>query len=202
MNDPVTKFRIGALLFPKFELLDLYGPLEFLGNLGPGVSITMLAEAPGEIPSTQGPKGVADLALAEVADLDLLLVPGGWGTRPLVENQSFLQQLKRVATQTKYVASVCTGSALLAKAGILDGRSATSNKRAFDWVMTQGPRVNWVRQARWVEDGNLFTSSGVSAGMDMTLGLIQHIFGRTKTLELARNAEYTWHEDMTSDPFA
>jgi putative intracellular protease/amidase len=202
MNDPVTQFRIGALLFPKFELLDLYGPLEFLGNLGPGVSITMIAEAPGAIHSTQGPKGVADLALAEVADLDLLLVPGGWGTRSLVENDSFLQQLKRVATQTKYVASVCTGSALLARAGILDGRSATSNKRAFDWAMTQGPRVNWVRQARWVEDGNLFTSSGVSAGMDMTLGLIQHIFGRAKSLELARNAECTWHEDRTSDPFA
>ena len=202
MNDPVAKFRIGALLFPQFELLDVYGPLEFLGNLGPGVSITMMAEAPGAIPSAQGPKGVADLALAEVADLDLLLVPGGWGTRALAQNESFLRQLKTVAARAKYVASVCTGSALLAKAGILDGRSATSNKRVFDWVMTQGPRVNWVRPARWVEDGNLFTSSGVTAGMDMTLGLIQHIFGRTKSLELAQNAEYGWHEDKTFDPFA
>jgi putative intracellular protease/amidase len=202
MEDQQTKFRIGGLLFPNFELLDIYGPLEFFGNLGSGVTITMIAESPGEISSNQGPKGVAEVALAEVADLDLLLVPGGWGTRALVQNAPFLQVLKSAAARAKLVASICTGSGVLAKAGILDGKKATSNKRAFDWAASQGPQVNWIRQARWVEDGNVFTSSGVTAGMDMTLGIIQRIFGRPKSLEIARGAEYTWHEDRNVDPFA
>ena len=202
MNDRQSKLRIGGLLFPDFELLDIYGPLELLGNLRDSVSITMIAEAPGEIPSAQGPKGIAEVALAEVEELDLLLIPGGWGTRALVQNAAFLQLLKAVAAKTKLVASICTGSAVLARAGILDGKAATSNKRAFDWVVSQGPQVKWIRRARWVEDGNVFTSSGVTAGMDMTLGIIQRLFGRAKSLEIAKGAEYTWHEDKTVDPFA
>lgn len=194
--------KVGAVLFPAFELLDLYGPLEMLGLLGDRVSITLMAEKPGEIGSRPGPKGVADAALAEVSGLDILLVPGGWGTRTEVLNQPFLDLLRAKAEEARWVASVCTGSALLAKAGILDGRKATSNKLAFDWVKAQGPRVNWVREARWVEDGKFFTSSGVSAGMDMTLGLIERIMGRAASEQTARLAEYTWHDDPSVDPFA
>jgi transcriptional regulator GlxA family with amidase domain len=97
---------------------------------------------------------------------------------------------------------MCSSSALLAKAGILDGKSATSNKRAFDWVKSQGPDVTWIRQARWVEDGRIFTSSGVSAGMDMTLGLIERLLGREHSRQVAKQAEYRWNEDRTIDPFA
>jgi transcriptional regulator GlxA family with amidase domain len=97
---------------------------------------------------------------------------------------------------------VCTGAALLAKAGILDGRKATTNKRAYAWVVSQGPKVEWIAQARWVEDGKFFTSSGVSAGMDMTLGLIARLHGRQASLEAAQGAEYEWHEDSAWDPFA
>ena len=168
--------KIGAVIFPDFELLDIYGPIEFFGMLNDRVSIKMLAEQPGEIKSNQGPKGVADTPLADAADLDVLLVPGGWGTRAGVSNEFFLELLRAKAESARFVASICTGSALLAKAGILNGKKATSNKMAFDWVTAQGPEVNWIREARWVEDGKYFTSSGVSAGMDMTLGLIQGHF--------------------------
>ena len=119
-----------------------------------------------------------------------------------MQNEHFLQLLLGLAGKARFVTSVCTGSALLARTGVLDGKKATSNKRAFDWVVAQGPNVNWVREARWVEDGVYFTSSGVSAGMDMTLGLIQRIFDRATSLEIARWAEYTWHEDSSIDPFA
>ena len=98
--------------------------------------------------------------------------------------------------------SVCTGSALLAKAGLLDGLRATSNKRAFEWVMAQGPQVTWIRKARWVKDGRFWTSSGISAGIDMTLGLISHLLGRERSLEVARRAEYLWNEDRNDDPFS
>jgi transcriptional regulator GlxA family with amidase domain len=100
------------------------------------------------------------------------------------------------------VASVCTGSLLLAKAGLLEGRRATTNKRAFKLVAGLAPEVSWVAEARWVEDGPFFTSSGVSAGMDMALGLIAHLLGREASIAAANRAEYVWHEDKRWDPFA
>ena len=196
------RLKIGAVIFPDFELLDIYGPLEMLGILRDRVSITMLAEKTGEVRSNQGPRGVADAALTEMSGFDILLVPGGMGTRTEVQNLPFLKALRERADEARFVASICTGSALLAKAGILDGKNATSNKLAFDWVTTQGPNVKWIREARWVEDGRFFTSSGVSAGIDMTLGLIQRIFGREVSLQVACWAEYTWHDDKSVDPFA
>jgi transcriptional regulator GlxA family with amidase domain len=98
--------------------------------------------------------------------------------------------------------TVCTGSALLARTGLLDDRPATSNKIAWDWVVAQGPRVRWQRRARWVDDGNVLTSSGVSAGIDMALALIARLNGRDLALTAARNMEYVWHEDPGDDPFA
>ena len=194
--------QIGTLLFPGFELLDVFGPLEMFGLLGDRVQLSMLAEQVGEVRSAQGPRSVADATLADVSDLDVLLIPGGRGTRRLVEKPGFLEQLRERSRRSRHTASVCTGSALLARAGLLDGKRATTNKLSFDWVRTQGPAVNWVQKARWVEDGRFYTSSGVSAGMDMTLGLIGDLFDRTVSLEVARHAEYIWNEDKSDDPFA
>jgi len=98
--------------------------------------------------------------------------------------------------------SVCTGSALLAKAGVLDGRRATTNKAAFSWVADQGPRVAWVKEARWVEDGSFITSSGVSAGMDMALGAIALMHSQKTAEQVAQWCEYSWHQNKDYDPFA
>jgi putative intracellular protease/amidase len=195
---PAT-LKVGVVLFEGFELLDVFGPLEMLGEKG---EIVMLAERLGVVASAQGPKSVIDGTLESVERLDILLVPGGRGTRREVLNPKFLEALKSLSERTRFVTSVCTGSALLAKAGILDGRRATTNKRAFAWVSSQGPQVDWIAEARWVEDGRFFTSSGVSAGMDMALGLIAHLFGRETSLTIAQGAEYEWHEDKGWDPFA
>lgn len=190
------------MLFDGFELLDVFGPLEMFGMLKERATITVLAERAGAVRSTQGPACVAESALAGEHGLDVILIPGGMGTRREVSNVAFLDEIRLQADRARFVASVCTGSALLAKAGVLDGRSATSNKFAFTWVTSQGPRVKWVPEARWVEDGKYFTSSGVSAGIDMTLGLIAHIFGRDTSVTVANWAEYEWHEDRGRDPFA
>jgi putative intracellular protease/amidase len=202
MSDTPAPLKVGALIFPGFELLDLFGPLEMFGMLKESASITMLAEEPGIVRSSQGPEAVATEALAGNHGLDILLVPGGIGTRKLVENAAFIAELRSQSEKARYVATVCTGSGLLARTGVLDGRRATSNKFAFNWASSQGPAVTWVRKARWVEDGKFFTSSGVSAGMDMTLGLIAHLLGRDASVKVANHAEYTWHEDKDSDPFA
>jgi transcriptional regulator GlxA family with amidase domain len=120
----------------------------------------------------------------------------------LVENQKFLSQLRTAAIDSLLVATICTGSALLAKTGLLDELEATSNKIAFDWVREQGPSVHWIREARWTEAGRFFTSSGISAGIDMTLGLISHLYGREVSLDIARRAEYRWNENPNKDLLA
>lgn len=202
MNADSAPIKVGVVLFPGFNLLDVFGPVELLGMLEDRACIRLLAETPGPIESDAGPAALADTALAEAGSLDVLLVPGGSGTRREASNAAFLAELKRHSDRARRVASVCTGSALLAKAGILDGRSATSNKRAFAWAVSQGPNVNWIATARWVEDGKFFTSSGVAAGMDMALGLIARLFGRDTSVAIAQRAEYEWHEDKGWDPFA
>jgi putative intracellular protease/amidase len=194
--------RVGAALFEGFELLDIFGPLELFGLTEPPASIVMLAMSPGPIASSMGPQAVATETLGSADGLDALLVPGGVGTRRLVENPNFLQALREQAAKARFVASICTGSALLARAGLLDGRVATSNKLAFAWAAGQGPKTEWRRRARWVEDGNCFTSSGVSAGMDMSLALLERLVGRSEAQRAALRAEYRWNEDPNDDPFA
>ncbi len=193
--------RLGVLLFPRFELLDVFGPLEAFGYV-PNMEIVTLAAAAGAVESTQGPAAVAQCALADAPDLDLLLVPGGLGTRTLVEDEELLCWIRKRSDRAELVLSVCTGSALLARAGVLDGHRATSNKRAFRWVTEQGPRVEWVKQARWVWDEKFVTSSGVAAGIDMSLAVIENLAGAEFTSSLANQIEYEWQRDPGRDPFA
>ncbi len=114
----------------------------------------------------------------------------------------FLAELTRLAEASRLVATVCTGSFLLGKTGLLDGRKATTNKRVFAQAVNYAPNVEWIARARWVEDGKYMTSSGISAGIDMTLGLIAKLRDRETSLRIARLAEYEWHEDSAWDPFA
>jgi transcriptional regulator GlxA family with amidase domain len=201
MTDTRTR-RLGALLFPGFELLDLFGPLEMFGHLTGAVEIVTVAQTAGPIRSAQGPAAVAAHGFADCPPLDMLLVPGGFGTREEVGNPALLEWLRHRAAQAEVTMSVCTGSALLARAGVLDGRRATGNKMFFQWVTEQGPRVEWVRAARWVEDWPFATSSGVSAGIDMALAVIAKLFGPELADRLAVAAEYDWHRDPAWDPFA
>ena len=161
-----------------------------------------IAATRGEIPSNQGPKTVADYGYADSPRLDYLLVPGGIGAVPLVNDTATLNWLRDQATKTKIVMSVCNGASLLAAAGILDGRPATTNKMAFKDSTAPGPKVNWVKQARWVDDGNVVSSSGVSAGMDMTLAVISRLYGQPLSDWLEQITEYDAHRDPSWDPFA
>ncbi len=192
---------IGIVLYPRFELLDVYGPVEIFGNVGPKLKVVMVAEKAGPVTSVQGPKVVADFGFDDCPPLDLLLVPGGFGTMTELKNAALLDWLVARSAKAEITMSVCSGSALLAKAGLLDGRRATSNKRYFQIAVDQGPKVEWVKEARWVDDGDRVTSSGVSAGIDMALHVVERLYG-TKTAEaIADGTEYQWHRDSTKDPF-
>ena len=145
-----------------------------------------------------GPNGVPNAD----ATRDGEVVEGPFGTRAGVNDEAFLKRLTLASERSAITTTVCTGSALLARTGRLDGRPATSNKIAWDWVVQQGPHVLWKRKARWVDDGNVLTSSGVSAGIDMALSLIARLHGRDMALTSARNMEYVWREGAEDDPFA
>ena len=141
---------------------------------------------------------------AKLPDDAVLVVPGGRGTRPLVKDADFLARLKDLADSATNVLSICTGSALLAAAGVLVNVKATSNKYAFEWVTSTGDAGDavWIRKASWVHDGRFYMSSGVSEGIDMALGFVADHYGLDAAKANAQRAEYIWNEDSEVDPFA
>ncbi|KAK7921521.1 class I glutamine amidotransferase-like protein [Apiospora marii] len=225
---------IGVVLFPGFEPLDVYGPMELLVSLSTMVKMTVsfISFAPGPVNSRYTPfsatpgappsvfgyvLGTSTLATHAFADapaLDVILVPGGTGTRTLVEHRDDPARgsgvvedfLRRRADQADYILGVCTGSALLARAGLLDGRRATTNKAAWGWVTGAGsdsnPNITWVPSARWTVDGKVWTSSGVAAGMDMAYAFARRAYGPGLADRAAEIMEYAPHQDPDWDPFS
>lgn len=200
MANPSVR-RLGALVFPGFELLDLYGPLEMFGCIGPELEIVTVAEEAGPVASTPGPATVAQFGFKDCPALDLLLVPGGIGTRTQSRNPGMLDFLRARSGTAERTLSVCTGSGLLAAAGLLENRRATSNKLFFGFARSQGSNVDWVEEARWVEDLPFVTSSGVSAGTDMALAVIATLWGESVAQRIAIHTEYEWQSDPNRDPF-
>lgn len=193
--------KIAVLLFDGFETLDVYGPVEVFGRLVDLYSIKFYSLNGGQIKNKHGVVVLTN-KLAEIDnDLEIFLIPGGIGTRKEVDNKLLIDKIKEISGISKYVLTVCTGSALLARTGLLDNKNATSNKRAFAWVMTNGEKVVWNKKARWVVDGKFYTSSGVSAGLDMALGFLSDRHGIDFARRVAFEIEYNWSEDKDNDTF-
>lgn len=197
----IGKKTLGVILYPGFEVLDVFGPVEMWSYV-PDFKVIMVAEKAGPVRSAQGVEVNAEFAFATAPPLDILMIPGGVGTRTQLLNPVMIDYLTQQHARTQVTTSVCTGSALLAKAGILKGHKATSNKAFFSMAVDEDPSVDWIVKARWVEDGKLLTSSGVSAGTDMALALVAKLYGKEHAQHLARSLEYEWHEDASVDPFA
>lgn len=224
MNDcqfPPT-VRIAILVFDGFEPIDVWGFTEaftiarFIGT-GYGspppypfeivfVSTEMRpaeGAAPGPVKSANGPRVAPDFfrddALSE--GFDVLMVPGGAGVRTLLDPhdpggvESLLGWVRAMDGRVKLMTSVCTGSAILAASGVLDGKPAATNHQAFAWVTTFGPKVLWDNVSRWVDAGKYVTSAGVSAGTDMAFYLVKRLAGRAVAEQAAIAAEYDWHRD-------
>ena len=207
-NDAPRPLTLGVILYPGFELLDVFGPLEMLTAVGRDRLVArIVAERAGPVPAGTvadgpvGPQVVAEFGFDDAPQLDVLLVPGGIGTFTELENANMLAFLRDRARRARVTTSVCTGSALLAKAGVLDGLRATTNKMYFSLATAQRDRVEWVQAARWVDAGAFVTSSGVSAGIDMALAVIARLFGAETAEQIAIGTEYTWHRDPNDDPF-
>jgi transcriptional regulator GlxA family with amidase domain len=194
--------NIGVLLFDDFETLDVFGPVEVFGRLVDHYKISFYSLPGGLIKNQHGISIQTNKIESIKTGLDIFLIPGGHGTRSEVYNTEMIAAIKNISEVSAYVLTVCTGSALLAKTGLLDGKKATSNKRAFNWVTSNGPHVHWIRQARWVVDGKFYTSSGVSAGMDMALGFLSDMHGKDFAAKTARHMEYNWRKDKDYDNFS
>ncbi|MFC6712664.1 DJ-1/PfpI family protein [Branchiibius cervicis] len=197
-----TQRKVSVVLFDGFELLDVFGPVELLSVLPDRFRVAMVATEAGLVASSQGTRVEATESLAAVADVDIVLVPGGIGWLKVVHDNDFLDQLRTFVAGAALVTSVCTGSAVLAAAGLLEGYSATSNKRSFDRVVQHGDSVTWERRARWVQDRDRWTSSGVAAGIDMTAALIGHLFGDEVAKHAGEVIEYEPQTDPHYDVFS
>ena len=191
---------INLLLFDRFETLDAFGPVEMLSDMGRN-TVVCCSVSGGAVRSAHG-FTVDTVPLSETDKTGVLLLPGGMGTRALVDDGSFIARLREQAEAAEYVLTVCTGSALLAKTGLLDGRRATSNKMSFEWVKSCSDKVHWLPSARWTSDGKYYTASGVSAGIDMALGFMRDRFGEEKAGRIERVTEYCWNRDPDDDPYA
>ena len=216
--------RIGILVFEGFEPLDVWGFVEAFSIarfIGTGYAdpppfpfeILLVANetrsggaaqaTPKAVKSMNGPRVAPDLFRDDALKqpIDMLMVPGGGGVRALLSTSNptavdalvaWIQAMDRHAA---LMTSVCTGAAVLARAGLLDGRPAASNHAAFGWVTTFGPKVLWDNVSRWVDAGRYVTSAGVSAGTDMAFHLVDRLAGRAVAEMAARGAEYDWHRD-------
>lgn len=192
--------NLNVMLFDGFETIDAFGPVEVMGNVGKLYDIEFYSEKGGLVRSSQNVR-VESIPVDRMKPGGIVLIPGGFGTRAEVENEAFVRAIGRVSEAAEFVLTVCTGAALLARTGLLGNRRATTNKMAFDWVAGQDKDVRWIRRARWVNDGKFYTSSGVSAGIDMALGFLRDRHGAEVAERVAGGLEYIWNKDADSDPF-
>ena len=199
MKNKLNKMFLNCLLFNDFETLDLFGPVEVFGKVD-NCSIKYLSINGGSITSRDNVQIITE-SIDRVEKYDVLLIPGGIGTRKMVNDEEFIDTLKNMAEKSSWCLTVCTGSALLAKTGMLDDHEATSNKIAFEWVKSIGKNVKWKNKARWVIDGKYYTSSGVSAGIDMSLGFVCDHFGEEIAREIAKRIEHEWNDNKDNDIF-
>ena len=176
------------------------GPVEVLSKVD-DFDVEMLSADGGSVTSSQGVRLGVDGDFSSTTG-DVLFVPGGMGTRRLVEDDHFLAQLKAMSAGRQILMSVCTGSALLAVAGLLEGYTATSNKRAFDWATSFGENIEWRRSARWAHDRDRWTSPGVAAGTDMAAAFVADRYGEEFVSDIADAIELRLNLDADDDPFA
>ncbi|QDV36395.1 DJ-1/PfpI family protein [Tautonia plasticadhaerens] len=201
----MARRTVGILVFPDVEVLDFCGPFEVFSvtRLDEGrrrdepspYEVALVAGSTDLVVATGGLKVVPDFALDDCPALDVLVVPGGWGVRPLMNDKRLLSWIGERAGGVETLASVCTCSMLLGQAGLLDGRRATTHWMALDWMRSSFPAATVLGDLHVVEDGGVVTSAGISAGIDMALRVVGRHHGEALARATARFMEYPFPED-------
>jgi transcriptional regulator GlxA family with amidase domain len=195
--------RVGILIFPDVEVLDFCGPYEVFtaARLSPErdavqpFEVLLVAESDAPVRTAAGMRVLPDVTTEACPPLDVLLVPGGWGTRAEITNERLLAWIADRARQAETVTSVCTGAMLLGKAGVLEGRRATTHWKSFGWMRESFPDVEVVEDQNVVEDGRVLTSAGVAAGIDLAFRVVARYLGVEVARNVARHIEYVYPDD-------
>jgi transcriptional regulator GlxA family with amidase domain len=202
----ITRIKVGILIFDDVEVLDFCGPFEVFSIVRLNeekrmeepspFDVVLVAEHTGPVLTAGGMQVTPGYSIENCPPLDILLVPGGMGTRREMNNGPLLEWLKERSGQVEVLASVCTGSLLLGKAGLLDGRRATTHWATLDWMKGLFPDAIVEHSLRVVEDGNVYTSAGVSAGIDLALLIVARYFGEAVARAAAVRMEYPYPDDL------
>ena len=205
MNQDRLPLTVGIVIFDQVEVLDVAGPFgafsvtrlneERRREQSSPFRILLVSERKGQVSAIGGLRFTPDVTIDDCPALDLLIVPGGWGTRKEVKNTTLLRWIADRAAKTRLTASVCTGSSLLGKAGLLDRREATTHWRAFDFLRDAAPTALIRQDVLFTLDDPIFTSAGVSAGIDLALRIVSHFFGAKIGQATARQMEYPYPQN-------
>ena len=200
----MSRLRVGILVFPDVEVRDFCGPFEVFSATRLDESrrreepspfeVVLVALSMEQVKATGGLRVLPDHDLENCPQLDLLVVPGGWGTRGLLDDDRVIKWMRAQAQDAELVASVCTGSFLLAQAGLLEGRRATTHWQSLDRMEQTFPTISVVRDQHVVDEGSILTSAGISAGIDLALRVVSKVHGEAIGRATARYMEYPYPE--------
>ncbi|MDJ0632941.1 MAG: DJ-1/PfpI family protein [Xenococcaceae cyanobacterium MO_188.B29] len=197
----MIKRNLAILIFDGVEVLDFAGPFEVfavtseLNNYEP-FNVFLVAEAKGSFKAVNGLKVISDYGIEDCPHPDILVVPGGIGTRNQMNNQSLITWIKSIYEQAELVMSVCTGTRLLAKAGLLDGLEITTHHEAYDELRQLVPTALVNEQKRFIDRGKILTTGGISAGLDGSMYIVAKLLGTEIAQKTATYMEYNWQPNQ------
>jgi transcriptional regulator GlxA family with amidase domain len=196
--------RIGILMFDEIEVLDFCGPFEVFSvtrlneerrrEEASPFEVLLISQSGQPVKTAGGMKVIPDVSFDSCPGLDILVVPGGWGTRTEMSNQAMLSFVRSRASEVQTLASVCTGALILGNAGLLDGLCATTHWRSLQMMQKLFPKVTVDSKSRVVKAGKVMTSAGISAGIDMALLVVAEYCGEAIARATARHMEYPFPE--------
>lgn len=211
MPSEQRKLTVGILIFDNVEVLDFCGPFEVFsvtgrlkatgknqGETDTAINVYLLAQNEQPVKALGNFIVQPHYTIQQHPDLDIVVLPGGWGVRAAVQQKEIVAWVKQMSERVTIMSSVCTGAFLLGQAWLLAGRKATTHWGSLDRLAAEFPHTEVIRGVRWVDEGNLVTSAGVEAGIDMSLHLVERLFGRETAEATARNMEYNWQENQGS----
>jgi transcriptional regulator GlxA family with amidase domain len=200
LEQRMNRKHVGIVLFNDIEVLDFCGPFEVFSatrlneekrRQEPSpFEVPLIAETLSHVTTTGGMKVMPQYSFDNCPPIDILVVPGGWGTRKELNNPVMLEWLRKQSVEVETLTSVCTGSMLLGFAGLLDGLHATTHWRSLDWMRDSFPEVVVEYEQHVVSDGRVLTSAGISAGIDMALKVVARYYGEDIARATAEHMEY------------